>query len=197
MARPRIDDAEERLLAAGLQLFARLGTERVNSNAIAKRARLGVGTFYAHFSDKYALLRALQLRTLAAIRAARVQALADAGPDPMDRVRASIAAVARFAEAHPEAYRVTFGRERTAAAAHGPIVSESSRPTAAALRELQARGLLAADLDVELAARAYLSMEVGMLLWWLEDKTRAQRAGLVETLSRLHPAAAAGPPVGG
>lgn len=189
MPRPRIEDAEERLLAAGLQLFARLGAERVNTNAIAKRAQLGVGTFYTHFSDKYALLRALQMRTLAAIRAARVQALADAGPQPMDRVRASVEAVARFAEAHPEAYRVTFGRERAGAATHGPVVSESSRPTAAALRQLQAQGLIAADLDAELAARAYLSMEVGMLLWWLEDPSRAERGRLVETLSRLHPAA--------
>ncbi len=189
MPRPRIEDAEERLLAAGLQLFARLGAERVNSNAIAKRAQLGVGTFYAHFSDKYALLRALQMRTLAAIRAARVQALAAAGSAPMDRVRASVEAVARFAERHPEAYRVTFGRERAGAAAHGPVVSESSRPTAAALRQLQAQGLVAADLDVELAARAYLSMEVGMLLWWLDDPSRTPRSALVETLSRLHPAA--------
>ena len=188
MPRPRIEDAEDRLLAAGLQLFARLGVERVNSNAIAKRARLGVGTFYAHFSDKYDLLRRLQMRTLAAIRAARVQALAEAGPEPMERVRASVAAAARFADAHPEAYRVTFGRERAGAAAHGPIVSESSRPTAAALRQLQSQGLIAADLDVALAARAYLSMEIGMLLWWLEDKSRAQLDPLIETLALLHPA---------
>ena len=191
MPRPKIDDAEERLLGAGLQLFARLGVERVNSNAIARRARLGVGTFYAHFSDKYALLRALQLRTLAAIRGARIQAVAGAGPDALDRVRASIEAVARFAESHPEAYRVTFGRERAGASAHGPVVSESSRPIADALRELQARGLVAGDLDVDLAARAYLSMEAGMMLWWLEDPKRAARATLVDTLTRLHPASCA------
>ena len=196
MPRPKIENAEERLLSAGLNLFARLGTERVNSNAIARRAQLGVGTFYAHFADKHALMRELQMRTLAGIRAARVAALAPP-PTPgvfpaanplREQVRVSIDAVARFARAHPEAYRVTFGRERAGASSHGPIVSESSRPTADVLKRLQAAGRIDPDLNPDLAARAYLSMEVGTLLWWLEDPTRAELAGLVDTLMRLHPA---------
>ena len=193
MPRPKIEDARERLLEAGLPLFARLGTERVNSNAIAKRAQLGIGTFYAHFPDKYALLRELQARTLAGIRAARLEALRAAGSEapPFEQVRSSIAAVLRFAMAHPEAYRVTFGRERAGAAAHGPVLSESTRPTAEALLRLKTAGRLDPALDCDLAARAYLSMEVGTLLWWLEDPSRAPVDGVIDTLARLHPAIAA------
>ena len=191
MPRPPIEDAEDRLLAAGLQLFARLGSERVNSNAIAKRARLGIGTFYAHFPDKHALLREIQLRTLSGIRAARVESLVGVAADPVSQVRSSTAAVVDFARAHPEAYRVTFGRERAGAASHGPVVSESSRPTAQALRRMQAAGDLDHSLDADLAARAYLAMEVGTILWWLDDPARADRDGLVDTLARLHPATAA------
>ena len=188
MPRRKIEDAEDRLLSAGLNLFARLGTERVNTNAIARRARLGIGTFYSHFPDKHALLREIQMRTLAGIRGARLDALAGAGAEPFEQVRRSIDAVARFARAHPEAYRVTFGRERAGASAYGPVVSESSRPTAEALRRMQAAGQTDALLDPDLAARAYLSMEVGTLLWWLEDQSRAEIEALVDTLTRLHPA---------
>lgn len=191
MPRPRIEDAEDRLLAAGLNLFARRGTERVNTNAIAKRARVAVGTFYAHFSDKHALLREIQIRTIGALRAARVEATRGAGTNPEAQVRASAGAAVSFAETHPQAYRVTFGRERAGAAAHGPVVSESSRPTADGLRRLQAAGRLDRDLDPDLAARAYLAMEVGTILWWLDDPSRAGRDGVVETLVRLHPALAA------
>ena len=191
MPRPRIDDAEDRLLAAGLNLFARRGTERVNSNAIAKRARLGIGTFYAHFADKHALLREIQVRTIGALGAARVEAMQGAGADPAAQVRASADAAVAFAESHPEAYRVSFGRERAGATAHGPAVSESSRPTAEGLRALQQAGRLDPDLDVDLAARAVLAMEVGTILWWLDDTARADRDGLVDTLARLHPATAA------
>ncbi len=188
MPRPRIEDAEDRLLAAGLSLFARRGVERVNTNAIAKRARLAVGTFYKHFPDKHALLREIQVRTVGALRAARVAATRGAGTDPEAQVRASAGAAVEFAEAHAQAYRVTFGRERAGAAMHGPVVSESTRPTADGLRRLQAAGRLDPTLDPDLAARAYLAMEVGTILWWLDDPSRTGRDGLVETLVRLHPA---------
>jgi AcrR family transcriptional regulator len=191
MPRKKLDDAETRLLAAGLHLFARHGCEKVNSNRIARRARLAIGTFYAHFPDKYALLREIQLRTLTGIRAARLQAVARAGPDPHGQVEGAIDAAVRFAQRHPAAYRVTFGRERVGASTHGPVVSESTRPIAELLRGLQRAGRLPADLDVDLAARAYQSMEVGTLLWWLEDPRRASPADLVDTLGRLHPAAMA------
>ena len=188
MPRQKLADAEDRLLAAGLALIARRGTERVNSNAIARRARLGIGTFYSHFRDKYALLREIQMRTLAAIRQARMASLRGRTDSIEDQVRRSIEAVVGFAEQHPEAYRVTYGGERAGASRHGPVVSESSRPTAEALRALQRAGRIAADLDCELAARAYLSMEIGTLLWWLDDPQRARSADLVATLARLHPA---------
>ncbi|MFP6655290.1 MAG: TetR/AcrR family transcriptional regulator [Myxococcota bacterium] len=188
MARPRLEHLEAKLLAAGLALFAKYGTEGVNSNLIARQAGTAVGTFYAHFADKYALLRQIELRTLAGLRASRISALRDAGHDPDQQARQSIEATVEFAERHPEAYRVTFGRERAGASRHGPVVSESARPLAEALRQLQEAGRLAQTIDVDLVARAYLSMEVGLLLWWLEDPRRATTRGLVETLSSLHPA---------
>ncbi len=204
MPRARLDDARSRLLEAGLVLFARYGTERVNTNKIARRAGLGVGTFYTHFPDKYALLREIETRTLTGLGRVRLDALREpdsparpaADPTPLLRERTQrwIEAAVRFAERHPEAYRVTFGRERTGAAHHGPIVSESSRPTARELRRLQHAGHLPPDLDVELAARAYLAMETGMILWWLEDTARASPESLVTTLTRLHPVVSNGRP---
>lgn len=190
MPRPPIENAEERLLAAGLNLFARLGVERVNTNAIARRARLGVGTFYSHFDDKHALLREIQNRTLAALAESRRAALAQLAEESrvVDRVRATSGAAARFARAHPSAYRVTFGRERAGLARSGPVVSESTRPTADALARLQAAGRLDPNLNVELAARTQWAAEVGLLLWWIDDPGRAEVDGIIEILSRMHPA---------
>jgi AcrR family transcriptional regulator len=187
MPRPRLEDAKPRLLASGLSLFAKLGTERVHSNAIARRAKVGIGTFYAHFDDKYALLQEIQIRTLEGLRDARLAAVRAARPTPEAQVTAAIRAVLEFAQRHPEAYRVSLGRERAGDTKHRPVVSESVRPTAEVLRRLQAEGRIDPDLNADLAARAYAATEVGTVLWWLEDRTRAPVPELVDTLSLLHP----------
>ena len=194
MPRPKLQDARERLLAAGLAQFAQHGTERVNTNTIAKRARVGIGTFYSHFPDKYALLREIELRTLGGLRYAREQALAAASArDSQAQVRAVTAAAVDFASRHPAAYRVTFGRERVGSGHRGPVVSESTRGVEQGLRLLQARGAVAMDLDPALAARAYQAMETGLLLWWLEAKAPAEPTDVIDTLTRLHPASRPSP----
>jgi AcrR family transcriptional regulator len=170
-----------------LSLFSKLGTERVNSNAIARRAKVGVGTFYAHYEDKYALLQEIQIRTLTGLRDVRIAAVRRAGPAPEEQARAAIASVIRFAAQHPQAYRVTLGRERAGATKHRPVVSESTRPTADVLRRLQAEGRIDPTLNVDLASRAYAATEVGTILWWLDDPDRGEADELVETLLRLHP----------
>ena len=190
MPRQKIEDAKPRLLAAGVSLFAKLGTERVNSNAIARRAKVGIGTFYSHYEDKYALLQEVQIRTLTGLRDVRLAAVRRSDPTPEAQVAAAIMAAIDFARRHPEAYRVTLGRERASATKHRPVVSESTRPTADVLRRLQDQGDLDPDLDVDLAARAYSATEVGMLLWWLEDTARCDPQDLADTLFRLHPVVA-------
>jgi AcrR family transcriptional regulator len=190
MPRHKLEDAKPRLLAAGLSLFSKLGTERVNSNAIARRAKVGIGTFYAHYEEKYALLQEIQIRTLSGLRDVRIAAVRRAGPAPEAQAEAAIAAAVHFAARHPQAYRVTLGRERAGATKHRPVVSESTRPTADVLRRLQAEGRIEPELNVDLAARAYAATEVGTILWWLDDPDRVEADELVETLLRLHPVVA-------
>lgn len=197
MARPKLDDARDRLLEAGEELFARHGVGGVHTNGIARRAGVGVGTFYTHFPDKFALLRALRVRTLSRLQEARRRAVVRAGgseADPERQVDAAIRAAVHFARDRPAAYRITFGREHPgpSAARTRPGIAESSRPTASLLQRLQTQGRLDPDLDVELAARAYAGMEAGILLWWLEapPAERAVAEDLVATLVRLHPVVA-------
>jgi AcrR family transcriptional regulator len=58
-----------RLREAGLALFAERGYERVSVGAVARRARLPVGTFYQHYRGKRQLLLSLMDELLARLEA--------------------------------------------------------------------------------------------------------------------------------
>ena len=88
-----------------------------------------------------------------------------------------------YADEHPERFRAAFGRTRRSK------VSLSLRPVERRFRELAERGLISPAIEPTIAARAWWAMTCGTLLWWLEDRDRAELDSLVETLWRLHPLA--------
>ncbi len=70
----------ERLLAAAAAEFAEHGGDEVSLEQIARRAGVGIGTLYRHFPSRLALLEAVYLDQVEALRA-RAEELAGAG-DP-------------------------------------------------------------------------------------------------------------------
>src|SRR5438128_7973057 len=60
-------ETRERLLDAALRLFMKSGYPSVSTANIASAADAGAGTFYLHFEDKPAILRALGERAVAEI----------------------------------------------------------------------------------------------------------------------------------
>ena len=177
----------DELLAAGARLLAERGIEGVNSNQIAREAGVGVGTFYAHFKDKHALQQQLVLTTLDALRRAVEKAVAAVGAEPESQVGALVEATVAFAESDPDRFRAAFRGEQVAGGGRA-AVGPSARGVERRLRSLQQEGRVDPHLDPAVAARAFASMQNGVLLWWLDDPSRAGRDELVETLVRLHPA---------
>jgi len=87
--RPMRADAvrnRERLLDAAVEVVLEAGGEPAR-DAVAARARVGIGTLYRHFPDQQALLRAVALHVLDRSIAAGEAALADAvdGADALRR----------------------------------------------------------------------------------------------------------------
>ena len=67
----------------------------------------------------------------------------------------------------------------------------SARATERRLRALRDARALDPALDPAVAARAFVAMQNEVVCWWLDDRARASRAGVIETLGRLQPAIAA------
>jgi len=186
------DAARDRILTAGTRLIADRGIEGVNSNVIARAARVGVGTFYGHFPDKHALHRAAIAHAIDGLQSKLTRTAADLDPQAelVDQVRGLVEAAVDWAITHPEPFRLAFGRASRSSAAGGPALGLSSHGIELRLTALQREGRLDAAVDPGLAARAFTAMQTGVIVWWLEASERPSRERLIETLVRLHPAIA-------
>jgi len=182
--------ARGRLLQAGAALLADRGLEGANSNQIARAAGAGVGTFYTHFEDKHALHRAVVRHTFEGLQARLAKAAAE--PESLEeQVRALVGALCDFAAAHPDFFRVAFGRPLPAHVPGEPALTFSTRGVEQRLDALRREGRLEIDVDPGVAACAALAMQTGVALQWLDGRLKADREILVETLTRLHPALSA------
>lgn len=181
----------DRILRAGAELLAGPGLGEVNTNTVARAAGVGVGTFYTHFEDKFALHRELMALGLAALQQALARASEATRTAVVDeQVRATVAAFVDFARDHPALYRVLFARGHGRPGTGRVGVGFSSRAMENRLRELQAAGRLDAELDPAIAARVFTAGQGQILLWWLDAPDPVPRSSLIETLIRLHPAVA-------
>ena len=183
--------ARERILEAGAEMLASGGLAHVNTNSIARAAGVGVGTFYAHFDDKFAFYRELMAIGLAELQDALGQAARDTRDESLeDQVRASVAAFVDFGRGSPALYRVVFAGGEALAPGGRAGVGVSSRGTENRRMALQREGQLESAVDVGVAARVFNAGQGQILLWWLDAPNPPSREQLIETLVRLHPALA-------
>lgn len=189
----RNEAARTRLIDAATELIAERGIEGVNTNVVARAAKVGVGTFYNHFEDKHALHRAIVMRGFEGLRGAMADASGQLPPgedELASQVRAIVTAQVDFALNLPSLFRVAFGGPAPLASPGQPAMTFSTRAVEQRLRSLQRTGELDAAMNPEVAARGFAGMQTSVLLWWLDDPNRCPREELLETLVRLHPALA-------
>lgn len=83
----------ERLVEAAVDLFGGAGYAASSVKQVCDRAGLTQRYFYESFADREQLLRAVHDDTVAALRDAIADAVAAAGPDIGDRIRAGLTAL--------------------------------------------------------------------------------------------------------
>jgi len=174
----------ERLLAAGLALFAERGLHGVTSHDVAARAGVAAGTFYLHFKDKRELLRVIAAETIALLRE-RLDHATRPARDARAGVEAFSEALLSFADEHREHVRILFSRDGDAAAVQADVLSELAASIAQARRQRIAAGELSAELDPDVLSQALVGMLARVVAWWVEDPTRASRNTVARTLSRI------------
>jgi AcrR family transcriptional regulator len=174
------------LLRSALELFVEKGFENTRISEIAAAAGVAVGTIYLHFGDKEGLLYAILVAVADEIYA-RVKSVYTAGESDLPEVAAHrhIEKIVEYVEENqryaPFVFEYAFNQRRTGGRVVDLIVSQVEE----SIRLCQRVGIYRADIQPLLAARAEVSMNLGLISWWVNHPELAGRAEIIDTLVKF------------
>lgn len=176
-----------RIVAAAREVFEELGFLDTRVAHITRRARVAYGSFYTYFPSKEAVF--LEVADGLFAEMTRHDLLPPAGPRPAARVR-------RANRAYYEAYRrnaklmaiieqvATFHTEFSEM--RRKHRAEVTGRSARAIEGWQRAGLVHADLDPEMTARALAAMiDNSLYLWFVQGEDTPDTRRLLDTLDLL------------
>lgn len=177
-----------RILAAALETFASGGYGSTSMADIAQASGVTRAVLYDHFNSKKAVFLAV-VEQQNALFLGHVGARIAGEGTARERMRGTMDAVFRFAESHPDAWRLLFGN-----ATHGDAGLDATWREIRAARVSAVAALLAADaraagLDrnpaqAEIMIEMLLAALGGAVAWWREHP-EAPRSDLVDAGTEL------------
>jgi AcrR family transcriptional regulator len=97
----------QEILEAARELFAKEGYESVSMRKIAEKIEYSPTTIYLYFHDKRELIEEICNQTFALL-SKRLEKVAAAQGDPVEKLKAGLAAYVEFGTKHADQYRITF-----------------------------------------------------------------------------------------
>lgn len=97
----------QEILEAARELFAKEGYESVSMRRIAEKIEYSPTTIYLYFQDKRELIEEICNQTFALLLKKLEKVSAGQG-DPVEKLKAGLAAYVEFGTKHPDQYRITF-----------------------------------------------------------------------------------------
>lgn len=151
-----------------IALAATTNPGEITTTAIASRMGLTQGALFRHFPTKDAILQAV-ISWVSEQLMARVHAAADTAPTPLAGLEAVFTAHTQFVVAHPGVPRIVFGQlqhaEPTVAKRMVQAMMERyGQRVNALLREAQASGEVAPDVDIEAATVLFIGTIQGLVM---------------------------------
>jgi AcrR family transcriptional regulator len=165
--RRRRNETIEEMLDVAAAVMAEQGVAGLTLGEVARRMGIRPPSLYVYFDSKNALYDALFERGYQALLAAMESVHDSLGDlDPLARAQAASAAMVRWAMEHPAYAPLMFWRPvpgfTPSEAAYAPAVS-LNRQGQDFLADLQARGALAGDADLDRAFRTWTALISGVV----------------------------------
>lgn len=173
------------LLQAGLALFVEQGYEETRAVEIALKAGVAVGTLYLHFGDKAGLLQEVLRQGALELHERVMEVYKNPPSDPTALARAHIEAIVQFLEESQKEARFLLEYASRPDSASARVIDSIVEQIEHSITAGAKMGVYRADINPALAARAEVSMNLGLLTWWMENPQRAAREEIIETLTKF------------
>ncbi len=185
----RAKDTVDAILRAAAHILRSHGWDACNTNAVAKRAGVSIGSLYQYFPSKEALLAALAEEHAEKGQQVLMRAVTAASEHPMsfdDTVRHYIRAMVALHAVDPKLQRVLSDQVPKLRTGLN-VVRRVSKQSAALVRGwLETQRAHLRDVDLDVATYVLVtSVEAVALLQVLERPTRLTQEVLVDELSAL------------
>lgn len=161
----------ERIIEAAIGVFAKRGYTATTVDHIVAAAKIGVGSFYAHFSSREECFLAAYEQIVARSREQIEAGQPEDGSQP-EKVLAALAALLDLIAAQPLAARLVLVEAQTAGARALAIWEASIAALVPELRGLRAESPLAQELPEGLEVAT-----LGGVVWFLQQRILRGEAG--------------------
>jgi len=177
-------ETRRRLVDAGTKAFAKLGYHGMKIAAVTRDAGIANGTFYLHFKDKQELFLEI-LRTAVGKLASAIFAVHGYGESSGNAEREEISVVFEFAEQNRDLMRIALNTDSSELLKGVDIFSPIVDMRVKQLKKGAEKGFVNRNINPLIAARAEIGMMMSVILWWLDNRDKASRQDVIETLTLL------------
>jgi AcrR family transcriptional regulator len=177
------DASRQRLIDAAVAVFAKKGFSAAKATDIAARAGVAVGTLYLHFGDKEGIARAVALEALGELRTRLRRAVERPGLTAQKAARSHATALVDFVSATKSQGRLLFAADSPGL--RSEIFDAMAEAQEDHLRERGRDGYFRTDIDAAVAAQALVGMQSRVLMWWMDNRRRASRTAVIDTLAKI------------
>jgi len=196
----RVRRRRRQILSAATNLMQKSGFHAISMQSVADEAQISVGLIYQYFGNKEDLLRGVVVDILEDFRDQIPQALAQAGNDPVERLKMAFRTCCLVVDAKRAAVNLTYRESRTLPPEGLAQIMELELETAEPIRSVYREGVAAGvflDLDARMIAHNVLLTAHGWALkhWnlsqWLslDEYIDQELAMLLASVSIERPAA--------
>lgn len=172
------------LVEAGTKAFAKFGYHGMKIAAVTRDAGIANGTFYLHFKDKQELFLEI-LRTAVGKLASGLFAVHGYGEASSNAEREEIDVVFEFAEQNRDLMRIALNTDSSELLKGVDIFAPIVEMRVKQLKKGAEKGNVNRSINPLIAARAEIGMMMSVILWWLDNKEKASRQDVTETLTTL------------